>query len=944
MAQKKKLCLIDGSGYIFRAFYAFPPMTKSDKTPVNALYGFTAMLMQFVKNNTSDYIVVVFDAKRENFRNEIYDAYKANRKETPPELAPQFPLIREVAPAFNLAETEMEGYEADDLIATYTQKALEKGMEVLVVSSDKDLTQLLQDGVQIYDPMKKKLIGLKEVDEKFGVVPSLVPEVQAIQGDTSDNIPGVKGIGPKGAAKLINEFGSLEGVYEHIDEIKPERTKTLLKESKELAFISKKLVMLDKNAPVDGMLETFKAQQPNFDKMMAFIEKHEFKSLKSRVEQWFSDRKETVCQFCPQAEKKYFLLQTKEEGCALVQKIKKQGKMAFSFLTEKDEVLGVSFACSNDEGYFLAFNEKQTLEENAKEIADKKEEKPVSKPALQGTFLDLLNEKTVLEKEDKSSNKKADEKSGRKSLFSLFEPLFFDTSILKIMHNAKTDFHLMSSLLSKEVSFDSFDDICLMDYAIYGVSQSHHLQDMALHLLEYRPLILKELRDGRKSLKEVPEENLKAYLSERACLIFEMYCVLNSKLTEKKAHTIYKQFDKPLVQVLFEMEKNGIWVNKEALEKLNKIFDEKIEKITEKIYQRAGVPSEINLNSPMQVGKLLFETLDLAKGKRLRKSAQYNTSALELEKLEEAGAEIAGDILEYRQMTKLKTTYILALLKLAQKEERIHTTFLQTVTSTGRLSSIEPNMQNIPVRTEEGRLVRECFAAKEGHILVDADYSQVELRLMSSIGKVKALKEDFEKGLDIHTRTAANVFGLKEEDVTPEIRRHAKAINFGIIYGISEFGLAKNLGIERKEAASYIERYFEKYPEIKTYMDDTIEMARENGYVKTYFGRKCFTSGILNKNQMARKFAERAAINAPIQGTAADIMKLAMQDVLLEMKKRKMKSKLMLQVHDELIFEAPLDEKDELKALVKDKMENAVKLDVPLKVEVGEGKTWKESH
>ncbi len=868
------LCLVDGSGYIFRAFYALPPMTRPDGTPVGAVYGFTAMMMNLLQENACDHIVVVFDAARRNFRNEIYPEYKANRHETPPELIPQFPLIREACEALNVAWIEKEGFEADDLIATYARLAKDKGMKARVISADKDLMQLMDENTSLYDPMKKKEITLEDVEKKFGVTPDKVIEVQALMGDSTDNIPGANGIGPKTAATLIQQFGSVQNMFQHLDEISSEKRRTGLLADKEKIEISKKLVCLDKFVPLDNNLNQFKRREILPQKLTEFLTFNNFPSLIKRINSitWQQNHIPD-----PQSEIQIIPLASEEEIKKAVEEINALKNFSF-YLTknENEELTGISLAVG---AKVYAIN---LMEINSAPQGDLFAETGTH---FKGNFLKFL------------------------------KPIFTNKSILKYGHDIKASIHQLEKY---EIALEHpFEDVMLMSYELDGSKHKHDLESL---IQIYFP-------HDEKEGKEV-------------FFIGEMSKKIKEKLITQNEWGLYEDIDAPLISILANMEKEGILVDEEHLKGLETSFNQKLEELTHQIHALTG--DEVNINSPAQLGVILFEKRGLKGGKR-GANGHWVTDVKVLEMLaDEQEDELAKLILKYRAAAKLKSTYIDALLERVKVSPRVSTTFSLVATNTGRLASSNPNLQNIPVRTEEGKEIRESFIAKAGYVLLSADYSQIELRLIADVAKVKKLKESFIKGEDIHARTASEVLRIPLNQITPDQRRQAKAINFGIIYGISGFGLARNLGISRTEANKYIESYFSQYPEIKEYMKKTIEFAGTNGFVLTPLGRKIYIDGF--ESGRTRSFAERAAINAPIQGGAADIIKMAMIRVQKVLQEKEIPAKLLLQIHDELIFEVPENRAKEAGQIIKENMEQVVKLNVPLVVEVGVGKNWREAH
>ncbi len=913
----KKICLIDGSGYIFRAFYGLPPLNAPDGTPVNAVYGFTNMFLRLTSKMCCDYSLVLFDAKRQNFRNEIFADYKATRKEIPEELIPQFPIIREAVKALNLHYLEMEGYEADDLIATYTQKALAEGMEVVVVSADKDLMQLIRKGVEFYDPMKDKFFTPEDVKEKFGVYPDKVVDVQALSGDSTDNVPGVPGIGPKTAAELVNTYGSLEEVLIHAGEIKQNKRRETLLANLDNARISLQLVKLKDDVPVEKAPDEYHCRCPEQAAVENFADKYGFNSLKARLSRWVEEQCAKVHDEPIKIEiiKNYRLIDDKKELENIKQKIIENGLFALKVFTDGDNpifdtAVGVAVAVVAGEAYYL----------------------PLPKMKSKNDNFDLFSVAENKQPQILTAEEAAD------FLFSLLG----DERLLKIGHNLKKDIHFLCNHFQKQSSFAPYDDVEIMSYVLDSSNHGHGLRELSDLFLGCK-IKDSETVFGSGKQKIAPtavDVNIATeYVCEQADMILRLYKILRARLVAEKATTIYEHYDRPLAATLFEMEKNGIKINTDELKKLSGELALKMQELEKDIYALAG--EEFNLGSPKQIGEILYNKLGL-KGKKSA-GGGFQTGAEVLEKMAEEHP-LPAKILEWRGYAKLKSTYTDALLPLIDKNGRLHTTYSQTTVNTGRLASNNPNLQNIPIRSEEGLKIRRCFVAKKGYKLVSADYSQVELRLMAVVADVKALKAAFAAGIDVHTATAMQVFGLTKEEVTPNIRRHAKAINFGVIYGISQYGLAKQIGTTNEEAKGYIDTYFTKMPEIKAYMERTIDFARKNGYVLTPFGRKCSVLGINDKNGRVVSFAERAAINAPLQGGAADIMKKAMNSVFELLQNSSYDAKILLQVHDELVLEVVENEAEEVGQLLKQTMENAVDYDVKFEAEVGIGDNWTEAH
>ena len=914
----QKVCLIDGSGYIFRAFYGLPPLTAPDGTPVNAVYGFTNMFLKLTAKIGCDYCLVLFDAKRQNYRNDIYPDYKGTRKETPEDLIPQFPIIREAVEALNLNYLEMEGYEADDLIATYAARALAEGMEVVVVSGDKDLMQLIRPGVEFYDPMKDKFFTPEDVLEKFGVYPDKVVDVQALSGDSIDNVPGVPGIGPKTAAQLINEYGSLEGVLQHAGEIKQEKRRQTLLDNQENARISLQLVTLKSDVPVEHALQEYHCRPPQAERLQKFVADYGFNSLKPRLEKWISERcselsERGVNDVFKLPEKHYELVQTEAALKKWVGLISRNRRFAFAVAAGGDNpffdgIFGVSVAVAPGQACYIPLNHGQSSEN-----------------------MDLF-----------AARKKAEQVSSE--LFSrYFKPLFASKSILKIACGIKTAMHFLSPLLQSNADFSALEDIAVLSYDLDSSEHGHSLEELSRLFLEQSLSGLEELLGSGKNRISFGELEINAaleYMASRADNTLRLYDILKSRLLTERKVAVYENFDRPLIGTLYAMESRGVAVNAAALKELSAYFDARIHEIERQIYLLAG--EEFNIGSPKQIGEILFDKQGY-KGKKTPTGA-WQTGADVMEDLAGQGVELAAKILDWREFSKLKSTYTDSLFALLDRNSRIHTTYLQTVANTGRLSSIAPNLQNIPIRSEEGKKIRSCFVARPGHKLISADYSQVELRLLAAVADVKNLKKAFAQGIDVHTATASHVFGVAPDQVDANLRRHAKAINFGIVYGISPYGLAKNIGVETADAKQYIDAYFRQMPEIKQYMEDTVSFARKHGYVLTPFGRKCSVLGINDKNKRLAANAERAAINAPIQGGAADIIKLAMNKIENLLSSGGYQTEMLLQVHDELVFEAPENEVEKVSALVRETMENIVAYDVPFNVEVGVGDNWTQAH
>ena len=913
----KKVCLVDGSGYIFRAFYALPMLTTPQGVPVNAVLGFMNMFMRLTAKIKCDYCLVLFDAKRQNFRNDIFADYKGTRKETPIELIPQFPIIHKAVEVLNLNHLEMEGFEADDLIATYAKKAIDKGYEVVIVSADKDLMQLIRPGVEFYDSMKDKFFSPEDVKEKFGVYPDKVVDVQALAGDATDNVPGVPGIGLKTAAELINQFGSLDEVLERASEIKQNKRRETLLANIENARVSKQLVELKADVEVAQDIDTYACKPPVEETVMAFVDEYDLKSIKARVQKWIIEQKERCGEQIVQnkePEKFYELVQDEETLKKWINLAIKNRKFAIDTETTglnpfEDKIVGFSMATDVGKACYVPLLHK-----------------------TQNQMADLFGNT------EEQSIKQLSFETVKKYL----KPLLESKSVLKIGHNIKFDMHFLSQIVGNETSVFPIEDTAIISYNLDSSEHGHGLDELAELFLDYNTIKYEDVCGSGKnkiSFDYVLPEKALDYAAEDADITLRLYEFLKPRLQKEKQTAVYEIFDRPLVQILKDMEQEGIMLDTKELLNLNDEFEKKMKVLEAEIFSLAG--EEFNLSSPKQVGDILYVKLGL-KGKK-NASGSYQTGADVLEDLAEENL-IAQKILDWRGLAKLKSTYTNALLSSMDKNFRVHTTFNQTVVNTGRLASSNPNLQNIPIRTEDGKKIRRCFIAKPNHKIIAADYSQVELRLLAAVANVKMLKEAFLNGVDIHTSTAAKVFGVDVQEVTPSMRRHAKAINFGIVYGISQYGLAKQIDTTPDVAAKYIESYFANMPEIKEYMAKTIDFAHKNGYVLTPYGRKCSVLGINDKNKRNVAFAERAAINAPIQGGAADIIKLAMKKVVKELADNGYKTKLLLQVHDELVFEAPEDEVENVKKLIKNAMESVADFDVPFVAAVDDAYSWSDAH
>ncbi len=922
--------MIDGSGFIFRAYHALPveKFTRPDGTPVNAVYGFTTMLMRLIEDTDADHLAVVFDTARKTFRNDIYAEYKANRPPPDDDLIPQFDLVREATRALGVASVELAGFEADDLIATYATEARALGAQVTIVSSDKDLMQLVGDGVSMLDAMKNRRIGPAEVIEKFGVGPDRVIDVQALAGDSSDNVPGVQGIGIKTASLLINEYGDLDGVLANAGAIKQPKRRQMLTEQADQARISRDLVSLRRDAPVEAAIDSFAKRGPDPAELTAFLRAQGFNSLLAKIESRLGSSADggqpaTAQVQAPAAETSAPIYEAVQDAARLAQWIARaqaSGLVAVDTETTslnamRADLVGVSLAVEAGRACYIPLGHRGS------------EAQPT---------LDLG------EAEGSGEGAGAPRQIPLDEALALLKPLLEDPSVLKVGQNIKYD---MKVLARYGIGIAPIDDTMVISYVLEGGRHGHGMDELALLHLDHTTIKFKDVAGSGKSqvtFDYVALDQAVDYAAEDAEITLRLYQAMKPRLLSERMTGVYETLERPLVPILSEMEQAGIRVDAAQLNELSADFARRLAELNEKILALAG--HEFNVGSPKQLGEVLFDEMGLEGGKK-GKTGAYATGADILEDLAASGVEIAERVLDWRQLAKLKSTYTDALLEQINSDTgRVHTSFRQDGTSTGRLSSKDPNLQNIPVRTEEGRKIRRAFVPAKGCVLLSADYSQIELRLLAHVAGIEALKEAFEGGLDIHAMTASQVFGVPIEGMDPMVRRQAKAINFGIIYGISAFGLARQLGITRGEAQAYINAYFERYPGIRDYMEQTKTQARELGYVETLYGRKCFVPGIADKNQARRNFAERAAINAPIQGGAADIIKRAMARLPKALANAGLGGKMLLQVHDELIFDVPEGESEATAALARQVMEQVASLDVPLIVDTGVGANWDEAH
>ena len=923
------LHLIDGSAFIFRAYHALPPLTrKSDGMPIGAVAGFCNMLHRYIEGNTGTdaptHVAVIFDKGSHTFRNDMYDQYKANREAMPEDLRPQMPLTRTATEAFNIACKEIEGFEADDIIATLSVQAREAGGCCTIISSDKDMMQLVGDGVEMFDAMKNKRIDRDGVHEKFGVYPERVVDVQALAGDSVDNVPGAPGIGIKTAALLINEYGDLDALLERAGEIKqPKRRQTLIDNVDQIR-LSRNLVKLDDAMDLEFTIEDLEVRDPNPEVLLPFLAEMEFRTLTKRAAAQFGTQAPEIKDAAPTVSDvtvletvsfdhaKYEQVENTTQLQTWIDRIYARGHVAVDTETTGlnemiVDLVGISLCVEAGQACYIPLAHKVSGGDDL-----------FSDDALapgQMPFEDALR---------------------------MLTPMLIDPSIIKIGQNMKYDMKIFAQL---GITVTPIDDTMLMSYAMHGGLHNHGMDALSERYLNHTPLPIKPLLGTGKSAKtfdSVPLEDAVPYAAEDADVTLRLWKLFKPALHQTQVTQVYETLERPLVPVLAAMERSGIKVDRDTLSRMSNAFAQKMAGLEDGIYELVG--RKFNVGSPKQLGEILFNEMGLEGGKK-GKTGAYATGADVLEDLA-TEHELPRMILDWRQLSKLKSTYTDALQDHINADTgRVHTSYLIAGASTGRLASSDPNLQNIPIRSEEGRRIREAFIAETGKTLVALDYSQIELRILAHIADIPALKQAFTDGHDIHAMTASEMFDVPLDEMTPEIRRHAKGINFGVIYGISAFGLARNLRIPRAEAQGFITRYFERFPGIRTYMDDTKAFAKEHGYVQTLFGRKIHTPNITAKGPHAG-FAARAAINAPIQGTAADVIRRAM--VQMPDAIAHLPAKMLLQVHDELLFEVEDDAVDELIKVAKDIMENAadpvVRLDVKLTVEAGQGANWAEAH
>lgn len=937
MSEKKHLFLIDGSGYIFRAYYALPPLyRKSDGLPTGAVNGFCNMLFKLIEDTKSNskptHLAVIFDSARKTFRNDIYSDYKANRGEPPEDLIPQFQIIKDSVTAFGIPSIELAGFEADDIIATYAKQAADKNWKVSIVSSDKDLMQVVTKDINLIDTMKNKSIGIEDVKEKFGVAPDRVIDVQALAGDSSDNVPGAPGIGLKTAALLINEYDNLENLLESADQIKQNKRRESLINNKELIKISKQLVTLKDDVTNIQSLDTLNITNINYETLLPFLHELELFKLKERLTKKNPDLQKIKIiskKKLPEEKVNTNTIEINEEKTSdsVLEKSK------YISITNM-KALELLMKDIYDLGYFVFDLETDSLnviDANLIGVA-------ICLSVKRSYYIPLAHK----DEDGKIIEEQIDFKEALKQLNNILS----NSSLIKIGHNIKYD---IAVLKRYKIDVVSFEDTMLMSYINDAGNHRHGMDELAKVHFNRDTIKFKDVVGTGKSqitFDYVEIEKAIEYAAEDAEITFKLYLLLKKKLSEEKNISAYNYLEKPLVASILEMEINGIKINTEYLQSLSSEFEKKINSLEKTIFKLCGV--EFNIGSPKQLGDVLFNKLNLTPPKKT-KTGEFSTGIEVLEDLAFEGNKVAEDLITWRQLSKLKNTYTEALQTHINKTtQRIHTSYAMASTNTGRLSSSDPNLQNIPIRSTEGRLIRKAFIAEKGYKILSADYSQVELRVLAHIAKIEPLIAAFKNGEDIHALTASEIFSTDIKKITPDLRRRAKAVNFGIIYGISAFGLAKQLSISNHEANNFIKKYFDKFPGIKKYMEDTKALCREQGYVETLCGRKCFFPKIKDKNFAYRSFQERAAINAPIQGTAADIIKRAMIKIYEKNISNNNDCKMLLQVHDELIFEVKESKLEKYQALIRQEMENAlhplISLDVPLLVESSFGDNWDEAH
>ena len=894
MSKRKKLYLIDGSSYIFRAFFGVrQQLSTSNGFPTNALYGFINMLQKVIRDEKPDYLVVAFDSPDKTFRHKIYPNYKANRDAPPEELSRQFPYFEPLVKAYGLSSIRRPGFEADDIIGTLAKKGQQKGLDIVIVSGDKDMMQLISPHIYMLDTMKNKKFMDKEVVEKFGVQADKVVEVMGLMGDSSDHIPGVKGVGPKTAAELIRKFGSIESLYKRIDEVEKKNLKEKLERDKENAFMSRELVSIDTEMDLEFNSDLMILGKIDSVKLKKMFEEFEFVSFLEGMQDGTANSLEVD-------RSEYKTILTEKSFNDLIESLAKKKSFAFDVETTSKRpvwarLVGISFSFNDGNAFYL----------------------PLAHRYLGAP--EQLEFEVVREK---------------------LKQVFEDKSIKKCGHNIKYDLIVMSN---EGIALDGVDfDTMIASYLLNPSSRGHGLDALTMEYFGHKNLTYKEMTGtGSKEIgfDEVEVGRATEYAAEDSDMTWRLKGKLQPQLKDSTLK-LYKEIELPLLEVLAEIELNGVYIDRKHLTELSSKIDKKLLRLEKDIYVLAD--EQFNINSPKQLSVILFEKLKLPVVKKTKTGYSTDVSVLGQLALKH---KLPEQVLSYRQLAKLKSTYVDALPgEIFKNTGRVHTSFNQTVAATGRLSSSNPNLQNIPIRSDMGKEIRKAFTAEEDNMLLSADYSQIELRILAHLSKDKALKRAFDKGEDVHARTAADIFGGSIGQVDEKSRRMAKAVNFGIIYGLSAFGLSRQLNISRRDAQDFIDQYFSLYSSVKDFMGNTITEARECGYTLTMFHRRRYLPDLKSDNRQVRESAERIAINSPIQGSAADLIKVAMIRLSRNLKKIKLNSKMILQVHDELLFECPVQEKKEIESLVRKEMEGAYSLSVPLVVDIGWGKNWNEAH
>ncbi len=887
--ERETVYLVDGSSYIYRAYHAIRELSTSKGLPTNAIFGFTKMLLRLYQDKTPSYLAIVFDAPGPTFRHRIYERYKATRPPTPEDLTEQIPYIKKIVEGFRVKMLEIEGYEADDIIGTLAQIATERGFYVVIVSGDKDFRQLITDMISMWDPMKDRLVNYKSIEEEYRIRPQQFTDVMALCGDSIDNIPGIPSVGEKTALELIRQFGTLENIYENISEVKKKRLKERLIEFKENAFLSRELVKINTQVPLKIDWEELKVREPERDRLSEIFKELEFISLWNQ----FAKRE-------AETDKDYRICNDKRFFRELISEIKKKGIVSIDTeSTSEDpmraELVGISLSMEKDKGIYIP-------------VAHKVKERQLDRDYV------ISGLKEVIE----------------------------DPNIKKIGQNIKYD-----ALIFKRNNMDIrgiYFDTMVASYVINPGLRQHNLNVLAQQYLNHKMISYKEVvGKGKGTFADVDLESAKEYACEDAEVVWRLWPILDEMLHKEGNASLFYELEMPLIEVLMDMEYSGVKIDEEFFKDMSIRISKELSKLEEEIFDEAGM--EFNINSPQQLGFVLFEKLKLPVQKKTTKTKSYSTDVKVLETLSSLNYRLPSLILRYRSLSKLKSTYLDSLLQMINPETgRIHTSFNQTVTATGRLSSSNPNLQNIPIRGEEGREIRKGFIADEGNLLLSADYSQIELRIFAHYSQDPVFINAFREGIDIHTKTASEILGVEMDKVTDDMRRIAKAINFGIIYGMGPVKLSQELHIDRKEAQRYIESYYKRYKGVLRYREQMIDMARKKGYVTTLFNRKRYLPGINHSKARIRAEAERMAINTPIQGTAADLIKKAMINIHRKLKENRLKTRLILQVHDELVFEVPESELEDVKEMVLKEMEGVYPLSVPLRVDMGVGRNWGEAH